>query len=261
MTSYDKRKEIILSTLNDQGRINVEQLCRITGNSAATLRRDIIRLEEEGLIRRFWGGIQRMPQEGEERQSHLKNRVSTVSQDDIGKLAAAQISDKDLIFIGSGTTTLAMIPYIRSIGIQVVTNGIPQLEALYEKGIPTLLLGGFFKSYSRSLVGMETVEMLNKYQFDKAFLGANGLDSQLNILSGDDYENAIKSITIKQSKRTYLLVDRSKFGRTALYNVPFETAKDVILISDYSFMDSHTEESDGAVIDMKSLSRIKMEML
>lgn len=229
---YDHRKETILSALKSAEQLSIQQLTHMTGASEATIRRDLTAMEREGLIRRCWGGVCPPDTPANVRRSNLQNRTLTAAHQVIGKAAAACIRDNELVFIGSGTTTLAMIPYIQNKRIHVITNGIPQMEALHEKGIQTLLLCGFFKEYSRSLVGKETVNMLRSYHFDRAFFGANGLNSNLDLLSADEYEDAIKTISIHQSRQAYVLCDHRKFGHTAFYLIPRDYAKDVTLITD-----------------------------
>lgn len=230
--TYSQRREKILSAMKIVDRLTVHQIVELTEASEATIRRDLARMESAGDIKRCWGGVGRSDTPDNLRKSSLQNHTISNSHEIIGKIAAEQVKDGELIFIGSGMTTLSMIPHIKSRNIHVITNGVPQLEALHEKGIQTLLLCGFFKEYSRSLVGKETVNMLRDYNFDRAFLGANGMDDHFNILSADDYEDTIKTITIRQSKHSYVMVKNTKFSKTAFYVVPNEFAKDTIIITD-----------------------------
>ncbi len=239
----EQRKEKILSLLEINDTLTVEELVDLLGSSPATVRRDIVRLEQLGCLERYWGGIRRLSTPEALRENELKYQKTGEKQANIGRIAAAQLHDNELIFIGSGMTTLAMIPFIDRKNIQVVTNGIPQLEALHRKNIPALLLCGFFKEYSRSIVGKETVEMLRSYKFDRAFLGAHGVDEQFSPLSADEYEDTIKTLCIRQSRNTYLLVGKEKFHRTAYYAIPPEMANDVFIITDEAEGDRDRWES------------------
>ena len=183
---YTERKEKILSALHFHESMSVQQMVELLKSSPATVRRDIVRLEEEGEVERYWGGIRRKETPENRRRNTLQSQEPDEAHAAIGRLAASRLHDNELIFIGSGTTTLEMIPYIQNSNIHVITNGIPQLEALHRKKIQALLLCGFFKEYSRSMVGKETVEMLRGYHFDQAFLGANGINDNLCLLSADE---------------------------------------------------------------------------
>lgn len=231
---FADRKEKILSLLDIYETMTIQQLVDLLAISPATVRRDITQMEASGELQRYWGGIKRKQTPESLRKNNLQHQISDANHAVIAQIAAEQIQDNELIFIGSGTTTLAMIPLIKSKNIHVITNGIPQLEALHRKNIQALLLCGFFKEYSRSLVGKETIQMLQDYRFDKAFLGVNGIDDQLSLLSADEYEDSIKTLCIHHSKKTYVLAGREKFHRTAYYAVSNRTAQDVMLITNYS---------------------------
>lgn len=246
---YIERKAKVLLLLDSHETLTVPQLVEELQASPATVRRDILKLEAEGAVARYWGGIRRKKTPENLRRNTLQHSLSDMSHAAVGRYAAGLLKDNQMIFIGSGTTTLAMIPYIQSKNIHVITNGIPQLEALHRRNIQALLLCGFYKEYSRSLVGKETIEMLRGYCFDQAFLGANGIDENLRPLSADEYEDSIKNLCIRNSKSTYLMVDKKKFHRTAYYTLPSEMAMNVTLITDHPGSASDGwEEKDGVYV-------------
>lgn len=229
---YEDRKGKMLKLLKNSEIVNMKTLVEELGSSEATIRRDIVRMEKEGAVKRYWGGIRRVDNADNERSRGLNNLFGD-EYNGIGAYAAGQVNEGELIYIGSGTTTLSMIRYFEdNKKITVVTNGIPQLEALHEKGIQALLLCGFYKSYSQSVVGTETTQMLSQYEFDKAFIGANGIGEDYSLLSADYYEDSLKALAIKNSHTTYCLVKSDKFERKAYYRISPARAKNVILITD-----------------------------
>lgn len=256
---FAQRRKMILDLLQNQDTVTLQQLIQQLGSSEATIRRDVTRMEEQGELRRCWGGVKRVDTPESIRQGRLQKQQVNASHMAIGQIAASQLQDNELIFIGSGMTTLAMIPFIDKKGIHVITNGIPQMEALQKKGIQTLLLCGFFKEYSRSLVGKETLELLRSYKFDRAFLGANGIDDDWNPLSADTFEDGIKTLCIRQARKAYLLVEQSKFHRTAYYMLPHEVARDVTVITDAPIHNPSlwTKQGDGYYATIGQLSGIE----
>lgn len=229
---YLQRREMILAMLDTSETLSVQEIVVALGASEATVRRDIARMEKEGALVRYWGGVHRADTPENVRKRTLETRRPGPEHRIMGKIAAACVHDGDAIFVGAGISTLAMIPYITARNVHALTNGIPQLEALNRQGINTLLLCGFFKEYSRSVAGRETVEMISRYRFDSAFMGAHGLSEGFDVLSGDAYEAQIKSIVLAGSEQSYLLLDHTKFDRTAFYTTPFEEAADAVVITD-----------------------------
>ena len=230
MRNHERRTKILeLLDINDSA--SYKELAEYLDVSEATIRRDLTAMEKEKEILRYWGGAKRNP----DRPYNQGNSVRGILSDEkriIGEIAASFVEPNQLIFIGSGTTTLAMIPYISVTSITVITNGIPQLEALKKKGIQAFLLCGFLKEHSRAVVGRQTVDMLSNYRFDKAFFGANGFDSNFSLLSADEYEHDIKEIGIKNSVESYVLVDHSKFDCYAMYRTPIQELGRISIITD-----------------------------
>ena len=230
--NVSQRKEAVLKLLSEEETLSVQRLVEALESSEATVRRDLVRWEKEGLVKRYWGGIKRVETPESIRKMNLQTQTLQPESTEIGRFAAEQVRDNEFIFIGSGTTTLSMVPYLEGKKVHVITNGIPQLEALHKRGIEALLLCGFFKEYSRSVVGTDTLDMLRRYEFDRAFLGTNGVDDDFSLLSADENEHTIKKICIEQSRRAYLLIRKDKFHRKAFYAIPREKAGKVIVITD-----------------------------
>lgn len=226
-----ERRAKILEYLDDNEQVTYRELSAYLKASEATVRRDLCELEKRNEILRYWGGARRSP-DRTSRQDPVKRDVLLKEKRIIGEIAASMIGANELIFIGSGTTTLTMIPYIPVTSITVITNGIPQLEALNSKNIQAFLLCGFLKKHSRAVVGRQTVEMLSAYRFDKAFFGANGFDDQLSLLSADEYEHDIKKIGIQNSSESYVLVDHTKFGCYAMYRSSMQELGRISIITD-----------------------------
>lgn len=243
---YSQRREIVLAMLDTSDSLSIQQIVEALDVSEATVRRDISRMEREGDLARHWGGVRRIDTPENERKRTLETRRPGPDHLTIGRIAASYVHNGDMIYVGAGISTLAMIPYITERNVHAVTNGIPQLEALHRAGISTLLLCGFFKEYSRSLVGRETIDMLARYSFDCAFMGAHGLSEGLDLLSGDSYEAELKSSVLAGSERTYLLLDHSKYDRTAFYTTPREEAADAIVITDRPMVTSLSWEVVGS---------------
>lgn len=255
---YDKRREIILTMLDSSESLTIQQLVDALDTSEATVRRDITKMEKKGELLRSWGGVHRVDSPENLRRRTLETRTPGTEHLVVGRIAASQVHDGDTIFVGAGISTLAMVPYIQATGVHAITNAIPQMEALTRAGIQTLLLCGFFKEYSRSLVGVETVQMLQNYRFDASFIGAHGLDEDLNILSGDEREASLKLAAIKNSEKSYLLLDHSKFDRTAFYRTLRQEVGDTYVITDEPGVTSPSWQpvGGGYMSQLKDITRI-----
>ena len=129
----------------------------------------------------------------------------------------------------AGTTVFAMIKYLAGIeNIKVITNGLTHVEELYNKKIETYLIGGKIKMLTGALVGASAALSIKSFNFDLAFMGANGID--INGYSTPDPEEAlIKNEVSLKADKTYFLCDESKFNKKNLIN--FCNLEDTYLIT------------------------------
>ncbi len=234
---YKDRESKILELLDLNETLTYRQLTESLGISEATVRRDLNRMEGEKLLVRYWGGAKRSPN----RPVRMRNILDGVISEElriIGEIAGDMVVDGELIFIGSGLTTLTMIDYIRATNLTVITNGIPQLEALKRKNINAFLLCGFLKEYSRAVVGPQTVKMLSAYRFDKTFIGVNGLSEDFSLLSADGYEYDVKRVSIGNAKQSFVLAGHGKYHRSAMYAVTPRETVNTMIISDRNMNDN-----------------------
>lgn len=223
---YNERKDIILMLLKQKHELTIQELQDALHVSPATIRRDLKIMNDNKMIERFHGGIRNLEYVKDEIPIQERKNISLENKRSIARYAAGLIRPGDLIFIDAGTTTLIMIDYIEENSITVITNGIQHIQKLKEKNINSFLLCGFLKNRSNGLLGSETVALMKKFKFDKAFLGTNAIDFNYGISTYDDYEIALKQAGISQSERVYVLADSTKFGRRSLYTISdFDSSK------------------------------------
>lgn len=225
---FEKRLEIILDTLEDLRQVSNKLLIKKLDVSESTLRRDLDYLEKKGDIKRVHGGAVLTSIEPYEK-SYDKNVVLNVeSKKNIAKKAASYIKDKSHIFLDGGTSTNFLIDYLKD-DVTVITNGLMHLEKLKDKNIKTIFLGGEFKQKTNITVGEKTIEELSNFNFDFAFIGANGYKDG-EFTTHDPKEARIKAMAIKRANKAIVLLDRSKEGR--LYFSKICSIKDVTLIQE-----------------------------
>ncbi|KAA1042407.1 DeoR/GlpR transcriptional regulator [Macrococcus equipercicus] len=207
-----ERHDMILSLLSTHDVVSLQLLMDETNSSESTIRRDLSSLEDEGKLIRIHGGAKRVVEKHRDMALAVKTTKFVAEKNDIAKQAAALVQDNDCIYLDAGSTTLAMIPYLNQQHITVVTNGLTHVPPLVEQGIEVYMVGGYVKSSTYAHVGVQARLMLDAFSFDKAFLGANGVDLMQGLTTPDLEEAAIKSSAIKKSRKSYFLVDDSKFN-------------------------------------------------
>lgn len=209
-----ERHDYILNKLRETGIVRLQELVNELNCSESTIRRDLTYLETKGLLKRIHGGAKRLYTVEEELTIKQKSVKNVHEKQLIGKLAASLVTDQDVIFIDAGTTTLEMIQYLpMKKDITVVTNGIHQATLLTDLGIRTYLVGGRLKNTTKAIIGASAIAQIRSYQFNKCFLGINGIDTEFGFTTPDPEEAAVKHAALRRSAHPFFLADYSKFEK------------------------------------------------
>lgn len=206
-----KRHETILNLLKLHDAVSLQLLMDATTGSESTIRRDLSTLEKEGKLIRVHGGAKRITEKHKDIAFSVKSNTKVEEKNEIAKIAALQINDNDCIYLDAGSSTLAMIPHLNKQSLTVVTNGATHVPQLVDKGIEVYVVGGFIKQDTYAAIGVQAIESLSKYRFDKAFMGANGIHLTHGLTTPDIEEAYVKQAAVKLAAKSYFLLDDSKF--------------------------------------------------
>ncbi len=225
-----ERRLKIIDLLEEKGNVVVSELSSLLSVTEETIRRDLESLENEGLLRRTYGGAiatDRMNLEVSFKERESERRKE---KEAIGRTAAKLIKDKDNLMVDASTTALQVIKNIRTKkGLTVVANSlVVALELTKGYEVTTIFTGGIFHLKSFSYVGSLAEQVARSYKVDKLFLGVRGVTSA-GLADTYEAEVEFKKVMIESAKEVFLVVDSSKFGRVALINVaPLEAINKVI---------------------------------
>ncbi|WP_394232432.1 DeoR/GlpR family DNA-binding transcription regulator [Niallia oryzisoli] len=214
-----ERHQLILQLLKEKGIVKLQELIDITNTSESTIRRDLIQLEEEKQLKRVHGGAARLQGKLQEPTMIEKSSRNLQQKQEIAKYAAGLVEEGDSIYLDAGSTVREMIEFLPSRNIVVVTNGLTHVMPLLEKQIPTYVIGGFCKQKTAAVVGRGALESLQKYRFDKCFIGVNGIHPELGFTTPDQDEAMIKEQAISLSREAFVLSDHTKFSEVSFAKI------------------------------------------
>ena len=211
----EQRFDIILKLLEEKKSVTVTELRELLDASESTVRRDITALDKAGKLTKVFGGAVALNHKvtAYEPTVAQKSELNKEEKQKIAKYAASLITPDDFVYLDAGTSTEAMIPFIKETQAVFVTNAISHAKLLAEKGCRVYLLGGEFKSQTEAIVGEEAMEMLSKYNFTKGFWGTNGISVSKGYSTPEIKEAMVKKYSMKNCKRCYILADASKFDQ------------------------------------------------
>lgn len=206
-----QRRRQILEQINQFGEVSVEELAKQYATSEVTIRKDLAALEADGLVLRRFGGAIPMPTDAPE----INNEKVSIRKIAIAKLAATLIQDHDRIVVDSGSTTSALLPELKhKRGLVVMTNSLPVAQELLElEPEPTVLMtGGTWDTQSGSFQGAMAEQVLQAYNFDRAFIGAAGLDVDRGTTTFNELTQLTQTMATV-SRQVVVLAESSKFVR------------------------------------------------
>lgn len=213
-----ERKQFILEKVLKEKFVSLETLVQELGTSESTVRRDLDELEAESKLRRVHGGAESLHFLLEEESNKEKSIKNIQVKSKIAVKAAELIKDHDVIFIDAGTTNELLVQEIVNPTVTVVTNSIHHATKLVERNVPTVIIGGKVKSSTDASIGGIALNQIGQLNFDKAFLGMNGIDDEF-YSTPDLEEGSVKRAIIENAKKTYILADDSKIGVTSFVKV------------------------------------------
>jgi len=221
--SINRRSELIIKFLLRTGSATIEEILAVAGSSAPSIRRDLVRLESRGLIRRTHGGatlVEPLLYEPFRYDSSFLAREQRFAEEKrrIGLAAAEMVSANESIGLTAGTTTTHVGRSLRHRDkIQVVTNAINiGMELCNQPGIRTYLTGGVVPwAWSFSLTGNAALSFLDDVYLDKVFLSVTGLDPERGATTLETDEALVFRKMLKQSKQVIVTADSSKLGKVS----------------------------------------------
>jgi DeoR family transcriptional regulator, fructose operon transcriptional repressor len=188
--------------------------------SEMTVRRDFTALVRAGHARRTRGGIVLADRYFRDRPHAQRLTLEPEAKRSIAKLAAGMVEDGDTIFVGGGTTCLALSRELSArANLTVITYSVAALVLLMANpGIEVFVPGGLASPKGDDLTGPLAEAGLRRFRARKAFIGAAGVTSEgtfdSNVLRG-----AADATIVGQATEVYVLADHTKIGRVSLVSV------------------------------------------
>ncbi|MBS6491807.1 MAG: DeoR/GlpR family DNA-binding transcription regulator [Oscillospiraceae bacterium] len=213
----ESRRKQIESLLAERRSISMHELCEALNVSMNTVRADVSSLVREGVVEKVYGGIV-LKQPEEIPLYERRSQQETDCKCRIAKMAEQLIEDGDIVFIDSGTTTMRLLDYLDPAKkITIVTANVSVLQrAQNMTNVNAMILPGLYDMRTNAMLDSSTVEYLCRFQHNKGFFGVSSLTATggLGVSNWQEYE--VKRTAAARCQKSYLLVDSTKYGRTAL---------------------------------------------
>ena len=224
----NSRREKILETVRSEGDVTVTALAEQLQVSPLTIRRDLQYLEEHKLLERFYGGART----GEAEESRKNSRE--LRKEKIARYAASLVEDRDSIFINTSSTALAMVKYITSRRVTIITNNGNIINEENPSQATIILLGGELRYMKGAMVGDFTRNNLAQVTAKKSFMGCSGITPEVGMTTEMVSEVTLNQLMFQRvTGSSYILADSSKLGeKIGSVSCPPEKIENIITDAD-----------------------------
>jgi DeoR family transcriptional regulator, aga operon transcriptional repressor len=216
----DIRAKEILRLLLQHGKTSVDDLTAALSASSASIRRDLVRLETQGLVHRTHGGAMLTGRAVYEpfrfdASFHVREDRFATEKQRIAHAAAALVKEHDTMGLSAGTTTTLVAKQLQNHrGIHVITNAVNiGMELSSNMNVDTTLTGGAMRwAGAFSLVGPAAIETLNMFVMDRLFLSVTGMHPERGATMIEPEESAVLRVMVRQAREIIVVADSSKMG-------------------------------------------------
>ncbi len=214
------RKVEIEQKVKRLGRVSVSELAEEYGVSTMTIRRDLARLEQEGLVTVEYGGAILKQHSLVEVDMTQKQMEFLDEKRRIARAACDFVRDGDSVFVDAGTTACEVARLLNQRkGLQIMTNSLLAANILAANRENRLTMcPGEYRAMSMAFMGQMMDEFLESFRFDVLFLGVEGITPD-GIYVPDETDGITKKKLIRQSNSVICVADHSKIGQTFHYRI------------------------------------------
>lgn len=215
------RQLTLLAAVRTTGSATVEALADKLDVTLQTVRRDIQRLAEQGLLARFHGGV-RVPSSTIENIAHQqRERLNAEGKARIAHAVAAAVPNDCSLILNIGTTTEAVgSALLNHSGLRVITNNLNVATILSANSrSEVIVVGGVVRGSDRGIVGEAAVDFIRQFKVDIAVIGISGIEADGSLRDYDYREVKVSQTIIAHAREVWVAADSSKFNRPAMVEV------------------------------------------
>lgn len=223
------RQALIAERVRQRGFQTVAELARHFEVTGQTIRRDVNELSDRGILKRRHGGVE-LPEPSANLSFTDRQILNLSAKEKIARAAVRYIPNGASLAVSIGTTPEIVVRHLAlHRDMRIFTNNV--MAALSACTLPTAevhIPGGMIRPGARDLVGPAVEAFFAQYKVDIGIYGVGGVDADGGLLDFHEDEVRVREAIRLNCRKTYLLLDASKFGRAAHVRGGHITEADVI---------------------------------
>ncbi len=226
-----ERRNLILEKLQDEKKVVVSELSALFDVSEETIRRDLDKLDKEGLATKSYGGAVLNENTSLDMPFNVRKKRNMQGKQLIAELVSGLIQEGEHIIVDPSTTAVAIAKALKSRKrLTVITNSIEVLVELSDvSGWDIISTGGTMRENYLALVGPKATDVISSFHVDRAVISCKGLDMVHGITDSNEMFSQVKQTMLKSAKQRILAVDHTKFGNIAFSRIGELSAIDMVV--------------------------------
>ena len=212
-----ERRNQILNKLTAEGKVVVGDLAALYNVTEETIRRDLDKLEKDGLAKKTYGGAVKEDTQSVELPYTVRRQTNVDGKKYIANIIGNLIHDGDYILLDSSSTALFTVKAIADkSNITIITNSIEVLLEIPQKNDWRIIsTGGEYVCHGLSFAGRQAEGVIDEYNVDLAVISCKGLDMVKGVTDTRDYNAQIKKAFMRSARKVFLAVDNTKFDKVS----------------------------------------------
>lgn len=234
----EERQALLLSTLREEGHVEIEDAAERLGVHPMTIRRALKTLERSGRARLVRGGAVYV---GTEEFAVRQSRALTAKRKIAEKLRPI-VLEHDSIGLDASSTVYRLAEEMPDVEhLLVVTYGVQAFQALQNRpNVQAILSGGELDPRTGSLVGMVAQQTIERFALSCCILSTTALDPAAGTMEPTMEEVGMKQALARASDRVVLAIDATKLSqRSAVRSV--ELAQIDVLVTELDPLDERLD--------------------
>ena len=221
MLAVERRHKIVIQ-IQEEKKVLVQELAVKFSVTEETIRRDLEKLEDQGILKRTYGGA--IVNEGTNVDMPLDMRevINKEGKVNIAERVEEEIKDGDTIMLDSSSTAYYVAKCLRKSNkrVTLITNSLKVITDLQDyKNINLILAGGVFRESSKSFTGKWTQSIIKNYYVNKAIICCKGIDVERGVMDSNEEEAEVKKVMVNSASKVILVVDSIKFDKSSFVNI------------------------------------------
>lgn len=213
----NERQSIISQILKKDGAVTTQALVIRFNVSIETIRRDLLSMEQQGLLKRVHGGAVAESRMKSFHTLKKRNEENNSLKKELAESAANYVCEGDIIGIDSGSTAIYFAEALskKFSKLTVITHSLDVFNIL-QGDFNVILCGGYFKNEENSFYGSLVTDALSSLRADKVFIFPSAISLRGGICDFDQDLYQVQKQLLSIGNTAFILADSSKFEKTAL---------------------------------------------